>query len=149
MTSLLSVHKDIRRALQAPLFNAAVAAKYVDDLDVPLIQWKGLPFDTNNRPSWMAVEMIFADVIVHEVGPDPMIEGPGAVNIVIRSPLNLGEDGNDALLGIIDTAYPYASTPSFGGVVVNIDKSQHRGYGSDGPWLTGQVSVDWNIYRRS
>lgn len=147
--AIVLIKKQIRRALQGALEAAAISAGLVDDGGSPLIQWKGIPFDREGLDNYLAVEIAFASVVVHEIGPHPMVEANGHVTVNCHSPLNMGEDANDALAGIVAAAYPYASTPSFGGVSVNIDKMDPGSYGSDGPWLTGLVSVDWNIYRRS
>lgn len=145
MQAILEVHRKIRRALQAPL--DAAAAAYASG-PVP-VQWKGIPFERAGLQHYLSVEIGMGPVIVHEIGSRPMMEGSGHVTIVIRSPIDKGEDANDKLLGIVTTAYPYGSTPTFEGLAVHIDKAGHRGYGEDGPWLTGLVSVDWNLYRRS
>lgn len=145
MTAIVEVHRKIRRALQDPLKDAA-AAFSEGPVDV---QWRGIPFERVGKQRFLAVEVGFGPVIIHEVGPNPQMEGSGHVTIAIRSPVGSGEDANDRLLGIITAAYPYNSTPSFEGVSVFIDKMEHRGYGKDGAWLTGLVAVHWSIYRRS
>lgn len=153
--AIVSATRKIRRALQGPLHVQALAAGVLIEPGKPAIQWKGIPFDRDvlvtgaTTKPYISVEIGFGAVIIHEVGPTPMVEGTGYITMVFHSDITLGEDGNDKLLGIATAAYPYASTPSFDGLAVHIDKMQHRGYGSDGPWLTGLVSVDWNIYRRS
>jgi hypothetical protein len=154
MSQIIEVQRKIRRAVQIPLYNAAVSAGLVNDANEPLIQWGGAAFahyDTDGAPipAYLAVEVGFGDVVVHEIGGNPMVEGNGRVTINIHTPMPLGEDGNDALLGIIAAAYPYGSEATFEGLTVNIDKTDPRGYGSDGPWKTGLYSVHWNIYRRS
>lgn len=140
--AIVEVTRSIRRALQGPLSDQAAAFAPA----VP-IQWKGIPFDRTGLVNYIAVEIGFGAVLVHTVGPNPLVEGAGYVTMVLHSPIDEGEDGNDKLLGIATAAYPYAQPVTFEGISVNIDKMQHRGYGSDGPWLTGLVSVDWNIYR--
>lgn len=144
MSGIVEVQRSIRRSLQAPLKTAADA----HNPKVPL-QWPGVTFDRKGRPFFMAVELGFGPVIIHEIGRNPLFEGSGHVSIVVRTPIDQGEDGNDSLLGIITAAYPYGSSPSFDGVTVFVDKMEHRGYGVDGPWLTGLVAVHWNIYRRT
>jgi len=148
MTAIVAVQRSIRRALQARLNQSAIAAGLLISPGVPAIQWKGIAFERDNLANYISVEINVSDVIVHEIGRNPQVEGVGFITAVLHSPIMNGEDANDALLPIMTQAYPYAEPVSFGGVSVNIDKMQHRGYGSDGPWLTGLVSVDWNIYRR-
>ena len=142
--AIIEVQRKIRRALQSPLNAQALAASP----SVP-IKWTGIPFDRDAMSNYIDVQIGFGAVIVHEIGPNPLVEGTGFVTMVLHSPIDRGEDGNDKLLGIATAAYPLYSTPAFEGISVFVDKMQHRGYGSDGPWLTGLVSVDWNIYRRS
>jgi hypothetical protein len=148
VTSLLPIHRDIRRALQLPLYNSAVVEGLVNLDGEPLIEWQGIPFDRRELLSFLSFEIGYGPILVHEIGPAPMIEGSGYLSIVIRTPIAEGEDANDALLGIIHAAYPYATTVPFGAAAVHVDKTEHRGYGSDGPWKTGLVVVNWNIYRR-
>lgn len=143
--AIVEVQRSLRRALQAPLKTQADA---YSGGAIP-IQWQGIPFERVGMANYISAQIGSGGVIVREIGPTPMCEGTGFVTMVFHSPIDDGEDGNDKLLGIATAAYPYASTPSFGGVSVFIDKMEHRGYGSDGPWLTGLVSVDWSIYRRS
>lgn len=153
--AILEVHKKIRRALQKPLYDQALAANLLISAGVPALQWRGIPFDrtllqlANETKPYISVEIGFDDVIVHEVGQNPMVEGAGHITMNLHSAIDKGEDGNDALLPIVVAAYPYAVPVTFDGVEVHVDRARHRGYGSDGPWLTGLVSVDWNIYRRS
>lgn len=147
------VQRKIRRAAQIPLYNAAVSAGLVNGDGEPLIQWGSLPFDHSPDGSplraFLAVEIGYSNVVVHEIGENPLVEGSGRVTINIHSPMDEGDDGNDALLGIITAAYPYGSTPSFEGIEINIDTINARGYGNDGPWRTGLYTVTWNIYRRN
>lgn len=155
--AIVLIQQKIRRALQLPLYDATVAAGIVSADNEPYIQWKGIPFERDplvagvrvNIENYLAVEFSMSDVVIHEVGRNPMVEAKGHVTVNCHSPIDQGEDANDALARIVAAAYPYASTPSFEGISVFIDKMVPGGYGSDGPWLTGLVSVDWNIYRRS
>lgn len=143
--TIVGIQRSIRRALQKPINDAAAAFS-----EGPVaIQWKGIPFDRVGRTRFLAVEIGMGPVVIHEVGPNPMVEGSGHVTIVIRTHLEKGEDANDALLSIVTAAYPYNSHPTYGAVSVNIDKMEHRGYGIDGPWMTGVCVVHWNIYRRN
>lgn len=148
MTTIIAIQRSIRRALQKQLYNAVEAFPLVDEDGAPLLQWAGVHFERVNRTHFIAAEFAFSHVEVLEIGPNPMVEANGHITMNLHSPLDEGADGNDALLGIIEAAYPYASTPSFEGVTVNIDKTEPRGYGNDGPWMTGLYSTRWNIYRR-
>lgn len=143
MTTIVEVHRKIRRAVEIPLYNAAAAA-----LPPVPIQWKGISFTRTGKTHFISVDIGLGEVVVHEIGPNPMMEGPGYVTCILHSPIGMGQDGNDALLPIVTTAYPYNSNPAFEGVAVHVDKMQHRGYGEDGAWMTSVVTVDWNIYRR-
>lgn len=147
--AIADIKKQIRRAIQIPLYNAVIAAGYVDGGGNPFIKWKGVPFERDNLLNYFDVEISFSDVVIHEIGPNPMMEGKGVITVNCHSPLNLGEDGNDLLAAVVAAAYPYGPTPAFEGFAVNIDKMLPGSYGIDGPWLTGLVSVDWNIYRRT
>lgn len=147
--AIADIQKQIRRALQIPLYNAVVAAGYVDPDGNPFIKWKGIPFERDGLQNYFDVEIAFSDVVIHEIGPNPLMEGKGHVTVNCHSPLDHGEDGNDKLSAVVAAAYPYGSTPAFGGFAVNIDRMLPASYASDGPWLTGLVSVDWNIYRRT
>lgn len=149
MTTIIAVQRKIRRALQLPLYAAAVAAGLVNADGEPLIQWNGVPFDRRGLPKYISVEIGFGAVIIHEIGPNPQVEGRGHVTMNLHSPIDEGEDSNDALLGIVVTAYPYNSNPSFEGVSVHVDKTEPRGYGRDEPWLTGLYATSWDIYRRN
>lgn len=146
------VHRQIRRAVQSPLITAAEGAGWAPATQ---LQWRGIQFDRDKlrlvQPPlpYISSEMAVDDVIVREIGPNPMFEGRGHLTMNIHTPGDAGEDANDVVLAWVAAAYPYSGNPSFDGITVNIDKMQHRGYGMDGPWLTGLVSVDWNIYRRS
>lgn len=152
--AIILIHKQIRRAVSSPLVSGAEAAGW--DISKQL-QWSGIHFDRDRlRPpaaasilSYISTEIAVDDVTIREIGPNPLFSAVGHLTMNIHSDPLLGEDGNDAVLSWLGAAYPYTSTPSFDGISVNIDKMRHRGYGSDGPWLTGLVSVDWNIYRRS
>lgn len=153
--AILEVHRKIRRALQKPLYDQALAQGLLVAPGEPALQWRGIPFDrtrlqlTTGAKPYISVEVGFDDVIVHEVGGNPMVEGAGHLTLNLHSAVEKGEDANDALLPIVVAAYPYGVPVSFEGLDVHVDRARHRGYGSDGPWLTGLVSVDWNIYRRS
>jgi hypothetical protein len=147
--AILEAHRKIRRAVQAPLNAQALAAGLVTPAGNAAIQWRGIPFDRGGLDRYISVEVGFDDLVVHEMGPNANMEGVGHLTLNLHSPIDKGEDGNDSLLPIIVAAYPYGVPVSFEGIDVHVDTAQHRGYGSDGPWLTGLVSVHWNIYRRS
>jgi len=97
--AIAEIKKQIRRALQIPLYNAVVAAGFVDGGGNPFIKWKGVPFERDELTHYFDVEIAFSDVVVHEIGPHPMLEGKGHVTVNCHSPLDHGEDGNDALAG--------------------------------------------------
>lgn len=142
MSAIVMVKKEIRRALQKPINDAMQAEGFED-----CIQWPGIPFERAEKPHYIATEINWGDVRVLEIGKFPRFEGRGGMTFNLHSPLDAGEDGNDALARIVASAYPYASTPSFDGVTVNVDKMKSGGYGSDGGWFTGLITVDWLVYR--
>lgn len=146
---ILKAKRKIRRALQAPLYNAVLAAGYkLPGQEEPAIQWKGVPFSKEGLAVYFAAEIAIADVLVHEIGPNPMVEARGHVTINVHSPLDEAEDANDAAALAIAEAYPYGATPSFDGLSVNIDKIEPGVYGRDGVWMTSLVVVHWSVFKR-
>lgn len=143
MSGIVEVKKSIRRAIQIPLQNAANAQS------PPLpVQWTGAGLDRPSAPNYFAAEVGFSAVEITEIGPNPRFQANGVLTVVCWSELKLREDGNDALARIAATAYPYASTLVFDGVTVHVDKMSPGGYGIDGAWMTGLLTVDWTVYRR-
>lgn len=147
---IIAIKKQIRRALQGPLFVLCQA----QDPKVP-IQWSGLPFDRDKEtgslrvPRFIAAAIAWGSITVLEMGPNPMFLAEGGVTFIGRTPVGKGEDENDDLMKLVADAYPYGHEATFDGVTVHIDKLEPGAYGIDGAWLTGEARIFWNIYRRS
>ncbi len=146
---IVLVKKEIRRALERPLFDMVEA----QSPKIP-VQWPGLAFDrvvaTRDMPvpSYIATEVNWGTVQITEMGPAPRFVGNGALTMVIRTAATFGADPNDDLAALIANAYPYNLESVFQGVTVHIDKMQSGAYGIEGAWLTALVAVDWTCYRR-
>lgn len=146
MSNIVVVKKAIRKAIETPLYNAAVANGL-------LVKWPNLALNrAEGSPppeEYIDVAHSFGRVIVHEMGPNPLVSARGTMSCIVRTPLAQGVDRNDTIAGIIVAAYPYGVQLVRDGIKVNIDTADTSGYGEDGAWVYSSALINWFVYRRS
>lgn len=151
------VKRSIRRALEAPLKNIITKQKvYLEDGVTPAIHWPGIPFDvgalealiaTGGSPRYVRPSVSYGPRKITEWGPTPRIEMAGSYDVGIFTPVGAGQDMNDTLAGIVESAYPYNADLDFGGIRVNIAAVDHGEAVPVRAWLYSPVSVNWNVWR--
>lgn len=149
--------RSIRRALEAPLKNVITKQKvYLTDGVTPAIQWPGLPFDVGDletqivsggSPRFVRPTVSYGMRRITEWGPTPRIEMVGSYDVGIFTPVGAGQDMNDTLAGIVESAYPYNADLDFGGIRVNIAAVDHGEAVTVGAWLYSPVNINWNVWR--
>lgn len=150
------VKRSVRRALEVPLKNIITKSKvYLQDNATPAIWWPGVAFDVGalealiaeGSPRYVRPVLSFGPRIVREWGNTPRIELSGSYRIGVYTPVAHGQDMNDTLAGIVESAYPYNADLDFGGIRVNIAAVDHGEAVEFGPWLYSPVNVNWNVWR--
>jgi hypothetical protein len=149
MTGIVEIKKQIRRALESPLYLIAKAQTPV----LPVL-WNGVGADMVNGPNkkpvprWVAAAIGYGSIEILEMGPTPRFKANVTLTMVVRTPVAGGADQNDNLSALVVGGYPYASEAVFDGVTVYIDKAVPGAYGVDRAWLYSEVSAYCTCYRR-
>lgn len=150
----MSVKRSIRRALEGPLPNAAIAAGVLLPVGhahagQPAIAWGNLSFrsDAKDLAAYLRPSVHFANYRVRTIGPTPRIEASGILKVAVFTRGGDGEDRNDTIAGIVEAAYPYGSVLEFGGISVKVEQTDPSDGVLVGPWWSSTVNVNWNVWR--
>lgn len=143
--SIILVKKEIRRSLESVI--ETVCGAQVPKIPV---QFFGTSLDRNGLKKFVKVGLpTYGDVKVLEVGTNPRFQGKGGLTLNVYTPNTMPPDENDDISRIIGQAFPYSQPLVRDGVSVIIDKIRPGAYGVDGAWITGLMTIDWTVYRRS
>lgn len=150
MANIATIKKQIRRALQAPLYNAMLQASILlPGTTEPAIDF-GRNFDRDSIPGltrYARWSMIWGSVTVMEIGPTPRIEANGSIEISGFTLWKDEEDANDALLAVALAPYVYNAEFEFEGIRVTVWETTPRQGAKDGTWRFCPMIVKWTVLR--
>lgn len=158
--SVSLIKRNIRRALEGPLKPALIAEEIFGfDGVTPAIHWPGIAIKETNRPdqllkialprkpAYVRVDPPSWVRTVIEMGDTPRVEGNGHIKFGCFTAAQFGDDLNDRLAGIVESAYPYNANLEFDGVGVTIwTVDQGQPVTVDG-WRYCPVKVNWTCWR--
>lgn len=141
--------KGIRRALEEPLRPALVAAGMCLKADgSAAVQFQNLVLDSKgNLNEWVRFTVHFAGDLLLGMGQHPLTQDFGMAFAMVYTKAGTGVDRNDAIVGIIEAAYPYNAMLTFNGVSVIVAEPIHGDGAPDGAWWATPVKIKWNIWR--
>lgn len=149
--STAAIRSSIRKALEAPLAPALLAASMCLDPDkagAVVVGYANLNVDPtrNGLVEYCDIAILYAPDRPIEMGVKPRIEGSGSALITVRVQSAAGPDRPDDIARIISAAYPYNALLARDGVSVIIGTTDTRPGAQAGPWYMVPLLVNWTVY---